>query len=116
MQAFAYQDVRESSSDVAREQERLAFDQAIALMEGARSSPDELERRREATRTVQILWGYLIRDLSNPANDLSDELKGNLISIGLWVVKEADSILAGESENWAGLIDINRTIREGLAA
>ncbi len=63
----------------------------------------------------QALWGILIRDLSDPANDLSDDLKANLISIGLWVMRETDAIVAGKSQNWRGLIDINRTIREGLA-
>lgn len=115
MHPNTYADMCASASDNSRERERIAFDQGIALLEAAQGSPAEAKVRREATRYMQILWSFLIRDLSDPANDLSDELKQNLVAIGVWVIKEADAILAGRSENWAGLIDINRSIREGLS-
>ncbi len=116
MQAVSYEDIRQTSSEVARDQEREAFDRGIALMEAARDDPEATGPRHAAIRYMQTLWSFLIRDLSDPANGLSDELKGNLMSIGLWTIRESDAILAGQSDNWAGLIDINRTVREGLSA
>lgn len=113
MQADTYVHVRQTAPSFAREQERKAFDTGIALMEAAKSSQQPAEAI-EAIRHVQTLWGYLIKDLSDPSNELPDDLKGNLVSIGLWVLKETDSILAGKSQNWDALIDINRTVREGL--
>ncbi|MCF3932487.1 flagellar biosynthesis regulator FlaF [Acuticoccus sp. M5D2P5] len=116
MPADSYVDVRDGASDVRREQERIAFDQGLTLMEQARATPQSPALALEASRYMQTLWGHLIRDLSHPANDLSDELKGNLISIGLWTIKETDAIIAGKGENWGPLIEINRTIRDGIAA
>ncbi len=115
MTASIYADVTMGSSLVGREQECEAFDTGIALMEAARADPGDFARKRDAARHVQTLWGYLIKDMSQPANDLSDELKGNLISIGLWVIREADAILGGHKDDWTPLIDINKTVREGLA-
>lgn len=116
MLASMYADVSQGSSSVGREQEREAFDKGIALMEAADAQPEDFSRRRDAARHVQTLWGYLIKDLSEPANDLSEDLKGNLISIGLWVIREADAIVAGRKDDWAPIIDINKTVREGLAS
>ena len=116
MQAESYVQVRETAPSFARDQERQAFDAGIALLEKAKAAPGDSDSRIEAVRYVQKLWGYLIKDLSSPGNELSDELKANLISIGIWVLKETDAILAGKSENWSGLIDINRTVREGLSS
>lgn len=92
----------------------MAFDQGLALLKEARDAPDDVNKCREAARHMQLLWSFLIKDLTHPANDLSDDLKGNLVSIGLWVIRETDAILAGRSSNWAALIDINSTVREGL--
>lgn len=113
---MTYEAVRNQGSDVARERERMAFDRGIALMEAAAKRPDRLEPKREAVRYMQTLWGFLIRDLTDPANDLTDDLKDNLIAIGLFVMRETDRIIAGESEDWDSLIDINRTVREGLSS
>ncbi|RAI00219.1 flagellar biosynthesis regulator FlhF [Acuticoccus sediminis] len=115
MTASIYADVTMGSSAVGREQECEAFDIGIALMEAARAEPDSFDRTRDAARHVQTLWGFLIKDLSQPANDLSEELKANLISIGLWVIRETDAILGGHKSDWTPVIDINRTVREGLA-
>lgn len=115
MQAETYEDVRQTSSEVGRERERIAFDKAIALLEAAMSSQnDDFPVRREAAITVQNLWRFLIRDLTHPANDLTEELKGNLISIGLWTIREADDLMSGKTSDWSGIIEITRTVRKGL--
>lgn len=115
MTARIYADVTMGSSTVGREQEREAFDRGIALMEAAQAEPQDFARKRDAARHLQTLWGFLIKDLSHPANDLTEELKANLISIGLWVIREADAIIGGRKDDWGPLIDINKTVREGLA-
>ena len=116
MPASSYADVTRGSSQLGREREREAFDHGLSLMEHANASPDEAKRSHDAARYMQQLWGFLIRDLANPGNDLSQELKGNLISIGLWVIRETDAIVAGRKTDWAPIIDINKTVREGLAS
>jgi flagellar biosynthesis activator protein FlaF len=109
--ASFYADVTEDSGTVGREREREAFDRGIAMM---RSAADGATNQ-EAARYMQELWGFLIRDLASPNNDLSDDLKANLISIGLWVLRETDAIITGAKAGWDALIDINTTVREGLA-
>lgn len=115
MPAHAYADVRQSASAVGRERERIAFDDGLALMERARAAPDATDAAHAAARHMQTLWGFLIRDLVRPENDLSQELKDNLIAVGLWVMREADAIVAGRTADWTAIIEINRTVREGLA-
>ena len=115
MQADTYVQMRQTAPEFARDQERLAFDAGIRLMEAAQGTANDSQQTLDAVRHMQRLWSFLIKDLSDPSNDLSDDLKANLISIGLWVLKETDAILAGTKDNWSGLIDINRTVREGLS-
>ncbi len=115
MQADTYAQMRQTAPGIARNQEREAFDAGIKLMEAAQGTANDSQQSIDAVRHMQRLWSFLIKDLSDPSNDLSDELKANLISIGLWVLKETDAILAGRGKNWPGLIDINRTVREGLS-
>ncbi|WP_425284352.1 flagellar biosynthesis regulator FlaF [Methylocapsa palsarum] len=56
----------------------------------------------------------LIEDLTAADNDLPEALRANLVSIGLWIIKETDLIRCGSSENFCGLIEICATIRDGL--
>ena len=63
---------------------------------------------------VQRLWTFLIKDLGNPDNGLPDNLKGQLISIGLWVMRESNRVVRGEQKSLEALIDINAMIQEGL--
>lgn len=115
MPAETYEDVRQTSSEVGRERERIAFDRTIALLVRARDAPaDDVATRREAVRTVQALWRFLIRDVTHPANDLTDELKENLVAIGLWSIREADHLVAGTRGDWDPLIEIQQTVRKGL--
>ena len=41
-------------------------------------------------------------------------LRANLISIGLWILKEADAIRLGRSTNYAGIADVCAIVRDGL--
>jgi flagellar protein FlaF len=36
------------------------------------------------------------------------------VSVGLWVMRETEEIRQGRSKNFAALIDVSRTISEGL--
>ena len=114
MYKFSYAEILEESGAIKRERERLALDHAIGLLDTAALS-DKGASALEAIQYTQKLWGFLISDLSNPHNELPDDLKASLISIGLWVMKEGDDILNERSSNFAGLIEVNRAIRDGLS-
>lgn len=114
MYQFSYADILADDADDARARERQAFDQAVALLrhaaEGRRGAPDE---NRALTFTTE-LWATLITDLAHPGNAFPDELRANLMSIGLGVIAECERITRGESRDLAGLAEICGIIRDGL--
>jgi flagellar protein FlaF len=55
-----------------------------------------------------------VEDLASPDNQLAEELRANLISIGIWIIKESERIRQRESDNFQGIIDISIIIRDGL--
>lgn len=97
-----------------RERERRALSHAIALLEKADAAGARSAIAAEALNFLCRLWRALIDDLTAADNDLPEALRANLVSIGLWIIKETDLIRCGRSENFCGLIEICATIRDGL--
>ena len=60
------------------------------------------------------LWSTLATDCSSSNNGLPKQVRAQIISISLWVGKYT-SMVALDREEIDALIDINRTIMEGLA-
>ena len=56
----------------------------------------------------------LLEDLAHPDNQLPKQLRADLISIGIWIMREAEEIRLGRSQNFKGIIDVTRAIAEGL--
>lgn len=63
---------------------------------------------------VRRLWTIFIEDLAHPENGLPEQLRADIISIGLWVVKEADRLREERSNDVMQLVEINRMIRDAL--
>jgi flagellar biosynthesis activator protein FlaF len=63
---------------------------------------------------VRRLWAVFIEDLSHPDNGLPDKLRADIISIGLWIVKEADRVREAKSNDVVQLIEVNAMIRDAL--
>lgn len=61
------------------------------------------------------LWLTLQSDCANDANGLPDEIRAGIISLAIWVDKHSRKVLRGEGEI-EPLIEVNRSIMEGLAA
>jgi len=114
MYRFSYAEILEDSSNECRERERMAFDHAINLLKAADAAGPRTRASTEAIFFVQRLWTLLIEDLVSDENGLPENLRGEIISIGLWIMKEAERIRRGETNNFSGLIDINTMIRDGL--
>ncbi|MDQ0317576.1 flagellar biosynthesis regulator FlaF [Amorphus orientalis] len=114
MYKFSYAEVLDDSSDERRGREIMALEHGIALLRKADAKNPMAPESIKALRYVQQLWGFFIRDLADRENGLDETLRADLVSIGLWIIREADQIISGKSQNYAGLIDINRTIRDGL--
>ena len=97
-----------------RDRERRALDQAIALLEQGENAGLGSPAAGKAVHFVCTLWKALIEDLICPENDLPDILRGDLVSVGIWILKEADAIQRGRSNGFGGLIEICSMIRDGL--
>lgn len=114
MYQFSYADVQEDGVAEAREREREAINHSISLLTAAKASGVESRDAIEAVYFVSRLWVRFVEDLASPENQLDQELRANLISIGIWIIKESERIRKRESNNFQGIIDISIIIRDGL--
>lgn len=114
MYKIAYNEVLEESPKEERAQERTALERSIVMLEAAQAAGPGSREAVDAILFVRKLWGIFIEDLATPENALPQKLRADLISIGLWVMRESEEIRLGRSANFGGIIDVSRTISEGL--
>jgi flagellar protein FlaF len=114
MYQLAYVEQLEETPRDCRDRERHAFDQAIELLQRAEKDGVRSPASAQALHFLCRLWQVLIDDLVAPDNDLPAVLRADLISIGIWMIKESDSIRSGHSSNYRGLIEICVSVRDGL--
>jgi flagellar protein FlaF len=114
MYQFSYAEVLDETPKSARERERQAIDHSIELLTAAEASGVQSREAVEAILFVRRLWGYFLEDLAKPENDLPQSLRAELISIGLWMLREAEQIRLEKSANFKGLIEVSAAIRDGL--
>lgn len=114
MYQFPYADILADDLQQLRSNEEAAFGQVIERLEFAEKAGAGSIPAVEALYYVDRLWKILLEDLAHPENALPDELKANLISIGIWVLKEVDAVRNNERRSLRDLIEINKIIREGL--
>jgi len=103
-----------TQADSARELEYRAFGQVTAGLMKAKegvATPTEMAEALDANRR---LWNLLSADCSVPGNALPLTLRGQIISLALWVGRYSSTVLR-ENADIEPLIDINRTMMEGLS-
>lgn len=114
MYKFSYEETLSESGNRQRENERLAIEQSVALLKKAELAGPQSRAAADAIIFLNRLWSFFLDDLAKPENGLPDDVRAKLISIGIWMLKEADAISNGKSRNFAGLIDVSNVIAEGL--
>jgi flagellar protein FlaF len=114
MYQFSYADIQTDSIAEAKDRERQVLDRSIELLTLAQKTGVDSFQSIEAIHFVHKVWTTFLEDLSSSDNELPKELRANLISIGLWVLREAESIRQGSSNNFDGLIEVSLIIRDGL--
>lgn len=114
MYQFSYADIQNDSVADARDRERQLLTRSIDMLAAARGAGNRSREALEAVRFTTRVWSTLVEDLGSPENALPRELRANLISIGLWILREAEEIRQSRSENFDGLIDISQIIRDGI--
>ena len=114
MYRFSYAEVLEETPQTARERERMALEHAVTLLQSAAKVGGTSREAIEALHFCRRLWALLLEDLAHPENQLPTKLRADIISIGVWIMREAEEIRQGRSENFDGIIDVTRAIAEGL--
>lgn len=115
MYQFSYAEVLDETPQGARQRERQAIERSIELLQAADKAGPQSREAVEALHFARRLWAILVEDLAKPDNDLPQKLRADLISIGLWIMREAEQIRLDKSTNFKGLIEVSESIRDGLA-
>jgi flagellar protein FlaF len=114
MYEFAYNDVIEESHQKMRARERAALDRVIEMLRASQQKGPQSRERIDALFYLRRLWMIFIDDLKDPNNELSDQLRAGIISIGIWMMKEIDRVRGGVTNDLTPIIEINELIRDGL--
>jgi flagellar protein FlaF len=114
MYQFSYTEIMEDDVADAKSRERQALDRSIDLLKAARDAKDTHRASIEALFYTRRVWIRFIEDLRQPENELNTELRANLISIAIWILKECERIRRRQSDNFQGIIDVTTIIRDGL--
>ncbi|KPQ08898.1 MAG: flagellar protein FlaF [Saliniramus fredricksonii] len=114
MYQFTYAEIVDDAASDARGRERRAVKRGVELLEQAQVAGIRSRETVEALHYLRSLWSILIEDLAQPENDLPEALRADLISIGIWVLREVEQIRLERCDDLQNLIDINTMISEGL--
>ncbi|ADZ72292.1 flagellar biosynthesis regulator FlaF [Polymorphum gilvum] len=114
MYSFSYAQTIDDLCVDQRSDERQAMDIVIAQLERAREKGLKSREAVEAIFNTRRLWSFFIESLADDANELPPSLRADLISIGIWVIKEVERVRQRETETLDALIDVNAMVRDGL--
>jgi flagellar protein FlaF len=110
--AYAQQQKRNLSP---REVEAMAFTKAAVLLEEAKGKTGSIEEYAKALRFNHLLWTIIQADLTEPENQLPDEIKANIMSLSIFVDKQTTKAMRSSNAiDLDVLININRNLAAGL--
>ncbi len=114
MSIQAYQNAAKKTEG-PRQTEYRAFAAATRGLMDAASLPDtEVGRRAEALALNRRLWSLLAADCAAEGNSLPQGLRAQIISLSLFVDRHSSAVMRNGAA-FDVLIDINRTIMQGLS-
>lgn len=114
MYQFSYAEVQSDSVADAKDRERQLLTRSIDLLIAAKEKGMPSYEAVQAIHFLNRVWTVFIEDLGSEENELPQELRANLISIGLWVLREAENIRQGRTSDFQGIIEISQIIRDGI--
>jgi flagellar protein FlaF len=114
MYQFSYADIQTDSVADAKERERQLLTSSIDMLSAAAAVGHGSMVAVEALHFTNRVWTTFVEDLGSRDNALPKELRANLISIGLWLLREAEDIRQGRTNNFEGLIEVSQIIRDGI--
>ena len=110
----AYQTAAARTEDPRTTEYRLFGQVTRELIDARDAGPLEIGKRAEALDRNRRLWSTFATDCSDDDNGLPESLRAAIISLSIFVSKETSAVMRGEAD-FEGLIEINRTIMQGLA-
>ena len=114
MYQFSYADIQSTSVADAKDRERELLTRSIDMLSAAATAGHNSMEAVEALHFTNRVWTTFVEDLGSSDNVLPKELRANLISIGLWLLREAEDIRQGRTNNFEGLIEVSQIIRDGI--
>ena len=114
MYQFSYDDIQADSVADARDRERQLLTRSIDMLSAAAAVGHGSQEAVEALHFTNRVWSTFLEDLGSNDNALPKEIRANLISIGLWLLRETEDIRQGRTNNFEGLIEVSQIIRDGI--
>ena len=114
MSLRAYQQAAQRS-ETPRDAEYRLFAQVTRALMDVKAKP-----RTDVAAWIDVLhwnrrvWATLADDCSSPTNSLPDSTRAQIISLSLFVSRHTSAVMREEGDIDT-LIDINRTVMQGLA-
>jgi flagellar protein FlaF len=113
MSLNAYQKAQNSVQSPRATEYRL-FGQVTHALIQARDSGERDQAFMKALDWNRRMWSVFSSDCAVEGNGLPNQLRASIISLALFVSKHTSLVMRGQ-DDIETLIDINRTIMEGLA-
>lgn len=114
MYQFSYAEIQSDSVADAKDRERQLLSRSIDMLALAQEKGAKSIEAVHAIHFLNRVWTAFVEDLGSDENGLPQELRANLISIGLWLLREAEEVRQGRSDNFEGLIEVSQIIRDGI--
>ena len=113
MSIQAYQRVNQQA-EPPRATEYRAFAESTRGLIAANENRSDMPFVIEALHKNRRLWTILATDCAQPTNELPESLRAGIISLSIFVDKHTSAVIRSNADIDV-LIDINRTIMQGLA-
>jgi flagellar protein FlaF len=110
----AYQKAANKTSNPRDVEYRLFAQVTHALSEAKTLEKHEFRKLIDTLDWNRRVWSALAMDCSNPDNGLPVQTRASIISLSIYVSKQSSAIVRGQGD-LDDLIEINRTIMQGLA-
>jgi flagellar protein FlaF len=114
MSIQAYQRASAQAENPRDTEYRVFVAVTAGLIKAKAQGRDKLVEIAAALHKNRELWSLLAQDCANPENALPKPVRAQIISLSMWVSRHTSAVLQA-GEDIEPLIDINRSVMQGLA-
>lgn len=114
MSLRAYQTAQKRAETPREIEYRLYAQVTRALIEAQSLPRHAIAQRMDALDWNRRVWSAMAADCLDEGNQLPQQLRASIVSLSLWVSRYSSEVMQ-KNADMEPLIDINRTIMQGLA-